>query len=69
MKYTRYYEGGELAGYESEKGRIIIEYGNTNWRGNRSSIDYIVEPLRIAGKPCLYHRLRDAKAELESFAE
>lgn len=57
MKYTKIYEGGELAGYKSEKGTINIHYYDVTPSGNFHK-DYIANGIRFS-------TLRAAKAELE----
>lgn len=57
MKYTRIYEGGELAGYLCEKGYIEVIYGAISFYGNFQK-DYKANGIR-------FHTLKEAKREIE----
>ena len=57
MKYTKVYEGGELAGYECEKGKIEIYYYDVKPSGNFHK-DYFANGFRFS-------TLKAAKAEIE----
>lgn len=57
MKYSRVYEGGELAGYKCEKGMITVyDYDVTAW--GTFHRDYYANGKRFS-------TLRDAKKEIE----
>lgn len=57
MKYSRFYEGGELAGYQCEKGKIEIHYYDVTPSGNFHK-DYIANGIR-------FNTLKEAKKEIE----
>ncbi len=64
MKYTRVYENNELVAYESEKGRIELNYYDVTASGYFHK-DYIIPALRKIGKPCRFSTLKEAKKALE----
>lgn len=65
MTYKRIYENGELVSYESEAGKIELNYYDVTSSGYFHK-DYIVPALRNAGKPCRFSTLKEAKKALEN---
>lgn len=57
MKYTRIYEGGEIAGYQCENGKIEIHYYDVTRSGNFHK-GYIANGIRFS-------TLKEAKKEIE----
>lgn len=65
MKYTKVYMDSDLIAYESEAGRIELNYYDITPSGNWKK-DYIIPALRSTGKPSRFSTLKEAKKVLES---